>query len=356
MIRNAFSFNGSPIVLHCEILLTSLRRKRYDNVEVIRMGDTLTQISNVGILPVLMIEELADAIPLAAALRKGGVNAIEVTVRNTVAFSAMEAIHAQYPDMAVGAGTILSPSMVDDALAAGAKFIVTPGFDQEVVTYCIKKGVPVVPGCVTPSEINAAVKLGVKTLKFFPAEQNGGVAAIKLLTGPFPGVTFIPTGGIDDTNLEAYLRCDSVAACGGSYMAKADIIRAGNWDEITAKCQKAVACSLGFELAHVGLNHGSEADAVHNAEAMNALFGLGVKNGNSSLFCGKAVEFMKTKFHGQNGHIGFYTNSVPRAQAYFKANGIPVMEDSLRLDAHGKMVSFYLEKEVGGFAVHVVRR
>lgn len=319
------------------------------------MADVLEQISKVGVLPVIKIERLEDAEPLATALRQGGINAIEVTVRNDVAYDAIRRITTLYPDMVVGAGTIRHTSMVDEAIDAGAKYVVSPGFNKQVVSYCAAKGIPIVPGCTTASEIDAAIELGLRVVKFFPAGTCGGPAAIKLLSGPFPQVKFVPTGGVDFSNMEEYLRMDCVAAVGGSFMAKADVINAQDWDGITKSCQKAVKLSLGFELAHVGLNHKNEQDALNNTNAMDHLFQLGIKNGNSSAFCGKAVEFMKTMYYGEKGHIGFYTNSVMRAKAWFEKRGIPIRENSLRIDGN-KMVSFYLQDEVGGFAVHVVKR
>lgn len=320
------------------------------------MKNALEQIADIGILPVIKVEKLSDAVPLAAALRAGGVNAIEVTVRNDVAYDAICAIKATYPDMNVGAGTILTTDMAERALKASADFIVAPNFDPEVVAYCQKAEVPVAPCCVTGTEIGMAVKMGLRILKFFPSECNGGVTAIKLLAAPFASVRFVPTGGLDFGNLGSYLRCPAVAACGGSFMAKADAIRAGDWDGITKACKQAVGCSLGFELAHVGLNHPDAEAALTSAKALDCFFALGVKEGNSSIFTGKAVECMKTPFYGANGHIGFYCNSVPRALAWFRARQIPIREESVRTDAQGNMISFYLEEEINGFAVHVVGR
>lgn len=319
------------------------------------MSDVLEKISRTGILPVIKIERLEDALPLAAALQAGGINAIEVTVRNAVAYDAIRAISRSYPDMIVGAGTIRSRQMVDEAAAAGARYVVAPGFDPDVVSYCVEKGIPIVPGCTTATEIDAAVRMGLQTVKFFPASTCGGTAAIKLLSGPYPQVWFVPTGGVDFTNLEEYLRLDAVAAVGGSFMAKADLIRAGEWGAITANCRKALKLSLGFELAHVGLNNSGPEQALENAGTMDRLFGLGVKDGGNSAFCGQAVEFMKIPYYGEKGHIGFYTNSVRRALAWFEDRGIPIRPESLRVK-DGKPEFFYLQEEVGGFAVHVVKR
>ena len=205
------------------------------------MTDVFEKIAECGILPVIKVEELEKAVPLADALRKGGINAIEVTARNDIAFDAIRAIKKEFPDMAVGAGTIRSTKLVDCALDAGADYCVMPGFNKDVVSYCIEKQMPCVPGCVTPSEIEEASSLGLTVLKFFPAKQNGGAAALKLLNGPFPGIKFVPTGGVDFSNIGEYLKLKCVAACGGSYMAKSDTIKNADWAKITADCAKAVS-------------------------------------------------------------------------------------------------------------------
>lgn len=316
----------------------------------------LENIKKLGVLPVIKIEDPETAVPLAESLRNGGLNAIEVTFRNDTALQAMSLIKKQFPDMTVGAGTILAKSQADDAISAGADYLVAPGFNREIVEYSLEKGVEIVPGCSTASEMDEALRLGLSTLKFFPAEPMGGVAALKLYSGPFSSIRFLPTGGISFDNLESYLRMPCVAACGGSFMAKADQIKAHNWDGITENCKKAVKMSLGFDIAHVGINNETEEKALTNAEALEAMLGLPVKNGSSSAFCGKAVEFMKTKFYGENGHIGFYTNSVFRAKAWFEKEGIPIREESLRVKPDGEYQSFYLKEEIGGFAIHVVAR
>lgn len=218
----------------------------------------LDAIAQVGILPVIRIEKLEYALPLAQALRDGGINAIEVTARSSAAFEALGAIREKYPDMIAGAGTIHNASLAQQALEAGAQFIVTPGYSAQTVAYCVDRDVPVVPGCATASDMESALEAGLKTVKFFPAEINGGTAALKLYHGPFPELKFVPTGGITFDNLGEYLKLDCVAACGGSFMAGADAIRNGDWGTITKNCRRAVASTLSFRPAHVGINHAGE--------------------------------------------------------------------------------------------------
>ena len=198
------------------------------------------RIASVGVLPVINVPEERLAVPLAEALMAGGMTALEITLRSECSLAAIEQIKREYPDFLVGAGTVLTEADVDKALAAGADFVVSPGFDPEVVDYCNSLGVLIVPGCATPSEIQQAVKRGLTVIKFFPAELSGGVAAIKLLSGPFKGVRFVPTGGITFENLGAYIATGKVLACGGSFMATASQVKDGRFDEITDACKRAV--------------------------------------------------------------------------------------------------------------------
>ena len=316
----------------------------------------LDKVADIGILPVIAIPSPEAAVPLADALVAGGVPAIEVTLRNAWALEAIRAIRAAHPEMAIGAGTILTEEQVAAAKAAGADFLVSPGFDPEIVRASLAAGLPIVPGVVNPSQVTAAVKMGLKTLKYFPAEQSGGIPSLTLLHGPFPDVKFVPTGGLTLENIGAYLDKPFVAACGGSYMAKTADIVAGNWAKITALCRQCVDISLGFALAHVGINHVDADAALATTRRMAELFRLPVKDGHSSAYAGTAVESMKKPFYGAKGHIGFRTRSVERALAWYRSQGVAVREESIRKTADGsRLQSFYLEEEVGGFAVHVVK-
>lgn len=197
-------------------------------------------IQNMGVVPVVVLHDAKDAAPLAKALCEGGLPCAEVTFRTDAAEESIRIMTSEFPDMFVGAGTVLTIEQVDRAVAAGAQFIVSPGFDPEVVDYCIEKNIPIYPGCITPSEVSQAVKRGLKVVKFFPAEQFGGVATIKAMAAPFTGVKFMPTGGVNAKNLESYLSCDKIIACGGSWMVKGDLVKAGKFDEIKALVQEAV--------------------------------------------------------------------------------------------------------------------
>lgn len=198
-------------------------------------------ISEIGVVPVIKLNHPErDAIPLAKALCAGGVPVAEVTFRAAGADKAICLMKKVCPDMLVGAGTILTTAQVDEAVAAGAKFIVTPGLDSDIVRYCQGKGLPIFPGCTTPTDYHTAYKLGLEVLKFFPAEQSGGLAKIKAMSAPFPMFKVMPTGGISLKNLKEYLSAPVIAACGGSYMVAADLIDNQKWYEITELCKKSV--------------------------------------------------------------------------------------------------------------------
>lgn len=197
-------------------------------------------IAKYGVVPVVVLNDAKDAQPLADALCEGGLSCAEVTFRTAAAEESIRLMVKAHPEMLVGAGTILTIDQVDRAVGAGAKFIVSPGFDPEIVDYCLSKNIPVFPGCVTPSEVAQAVKRGLKVVKFFPAEQAGGLAMIKAMAAPYNMVKFMPTGGINAKNIKDYLECKNIICCGGSWMVKGDLISDGKFDEIIALTKEAV--------------------------------------------------------------------------------------------------------------------
>ena len=193
------------------------------------MNEILERVSNIGIVPVIAIEDAAKAVPLAKALVAGGLPAAEVTFRTAAAEEAMRAIVNEVPDMLVGAGTVLTPDQADRALAAGARFIVTPGFNPEMVKYVLSKGGLIMPGTATPGEMEQAMSLGLTAVKFFPAEQNGGIATLKAVAGPYKNLKWMPTGGVNTKNLMDYLSFNQILACGGTWMVKKELIDNENW-------------------------------------------------------------------------------------------------------------------------------
>lgn len=201
--------------------------------------EILKRIQKVGIVPVVVLEDAKDAAPLAKALIEGGLPCAEVTFRTACAEECIKIMHEEYPELLLGAGTVLTTDQVDRAVAAGAEFIVSPGFDPEVVDYCISKNILVLPGCITPSELAQAVKRGLKIVKFFPAEQFGGLSTIKALAAPYVGLQFMPTGGASAKNVREYLGYNRIVACGGSWMVKGDLVKAGDFETIVKLTKEA---------------------------------------------------------------------------------------------------------------------
>jgi 2-dehydro-3-deoxyphosphogluconate aldolase/(4S)-4-hydroxy-2-oxoglutarate aldolase len=317
------------------------------------MNEILTKLSSFGIVPVIKINDLEKAVPLAKALIEGGLPLAEVTFRTEHAEESIKRISKEFPDMLVGAGTVLTIEQVDKAIAAGSKFIVSPGFNPKIVSYCIEKNITIIPGTSTPSDMEAAMEMGLKVVKFFPAEQSGGASYLKAVGGPYTNLKFVPTGGVNAKNLNEYLSMKNVAACGGTWMVKEDLIEKGDFDQITSLTKEAVKNMLGFEIGHVGINSENEEEAEKTAKMFSALFGFAYRNGNSSIFAADSVEIMKKPFLGKNGHIAIKTNSVERAMAYLSAKGIKFNEDTRNTDSSGVIKAIYLQDEIGGFAVHL---
>jgi len=203
------------------------------------MNPVLEQIAKVGIIPVIAIENAADAPSLARALLAGGLPVAEVTFRTAAGAEAIRRMAAEVPEMLVGAGTVLNVPQAQAAMEAGAKFIVSPGLDAETVRFCLRNELPVFPGCATPTEMQYALNLGLTHLKFFPAQQAGGLAYLKAVSAAYPMLRFIPTGGIGPNNLREYLAFEKIFACGGSWMCPKNLINEGKWEEITQLCKEA---------------------------------------------------------------------------------------------------------------------
>ena len=203
------------------------------------MNEVLMKIGQMGIVPVVVLNDVKNAVPLAQSLINGGLPCAEVTFRTEAAQQSIAEISKNFPQMFVGAGTVLTTEQVDRAVNAGAKFIVSPGFNPKVVEYCIKKGYPVTPGIMTPTELEMALEFGLDVVKFFPAENAGGLKMIKAMAAPYTKMKFMPTGGINPQNVREYLQCDKILACGGSWMVKGDLINSGNFAEIEKLTKEA---------------------------------------------------------------------------------------------------------------------
>ncbi|NLM61446.1 MAG: bifunctional 4-hydroxy-2-oxoglutarate aldolase/2-dehydro-3-deoxy-phosphogluconate aldolase [Clostridiales bacterium] len=316
-----------------------------------RLFEKLTRI---GIIPVVKIDNADSALGLADALSAGGLPCAEITFRTNAAADAIRIISEKRPDFLVGAGTVLTVDQVKTAVDAGAGFMVSPGLNPKVVTYCIQNGIPVIPGVSSAGDIEAALDLGLSRLKFFPAEAAGGIAFLKALQGPYGMVKFMPTGGINSGNVTQYLALKNVFACGGSWMVDSKLISEGSFHSIEQLTKQAVSVMHGFRLAHVGINADDDAQAESIAGLICSMFDLPLIRKPESFFSGDYIEVMRERGFGRNGHIAIRCNSLKRAMFYLENKGIEFNREGYRVDANGNITVAYFKDEIGGFALHLV--
>jgi 2-dehydro-3-deoxyphosphogluconate aldolase/(4S)-4-hydroxy-2-oxoglutarate aldolase len=262
------------------------------------MHQVLEDLRKIGIIPVIKIDDAEKAVPLAKALIAGGIPCAEITFRTAQGEEAIRRIKQSVPEILLGAGTVLTEDQVDKAVKAGAAFIISPGFNPKIVSYCIEKNIPITPGCSSPTDIEQALSLGLEAVKFFPAEQAGGLEFIKAVAAPYSSMMFIPTGGINSQNIAKYTAYEKILACGGSWMVNHDLINAGDFDRISPLCREAVLSMLDLSV----------------------------------------VDIVKNTDTGKNGHIAVGTTSVYKATAYLERQGIALSDGTL------------------GFAIHLVQK
>lgn len=313
------------------------------------------EIGKMGLVPVVVFDKVEDALPTAKAMIDGGLPIMEITLRTDAGLPSIKAINETYPEVILGAGTVLSVEQAKAAVDAGAKFIVSPGFNDEVVSWCKENDILVTPGCVTPTEIEHALSFGLNVLKFFPASVYGGINGCKALHGPYRMIKFVPTGGVSLKNLSDFADKDYVHAIGGGWLANASDIAGGNFEKVTATIKQSIDALLGFELAHIGVNTDSKDTALTIADELNSIFNMGVKNGNSSNFVGSGFEIMNKQGIGENGHIAIKTNNIDRAVYYLEKRGYAVDMSTL-VEKNGKKVAVYLDKQIGGFGIHLLQK
>ena len=319
------------------------------------MNEVLEKIQKIGIVPVVVLNDAKAAKPLGQALCDGGLPCAEVTFRTAAAEESIRIMAQEFPEMLVGAGTVLTTEQVDRAVNAGAKFIVSPGLNPKVVKYCVDKGIPITPGTANPSDIEQALELGLEVVKFFPAEAAGGLKMIKAMAAPYTTMKFMPTGGINAGNINEYLAFDKILACGGSWRVKGDLVEAGKFDEIRELTKEAVHTMLGFELRHVGINCDNKEEAERVVNLFDKMFGFAKRETSKSYFAGNEIEAMNEKGFGRLGHIAIGTNNVDRAVNYLETQGVKFNMDTAKV-VNGKMTFVYLQDEIGGFAVHLVQK
>lgn len=309
-----------------------------------------------GIVPVIKINDAKDAVNTCQALLDGGINIAEITFRTDAAEQAIKNVSENLEDVLVGAGTVLNVENAKKAIAAGAKFIVCPSFNEKTVEFCLEQNVPVIPGTCCPGDIEKGLSYGLEVLKFFPAEMIGGVKTLREMSSPYGMVKFMPTGGINTDNLLDYISFDKVIACGGTWMVKEDYIDSGNFDEITKLTRQAVEKLHNFQFFHMAINTENQDAALSVAGELDSLFNTGVRETGLGAFAGNFIEIISAgeKAQGKNGHIGFKTPSVGRAIAYFEKRGIEMDYDTLR-GTRENPTFIYFKKQIGNFAIHLIQ-
>lgn len=320
------------------------------------MQDIFKLIGNTGIVPILSIKDADDALPIAKALEESAINVMEVMYRTEQASKCIKTIKENMPHMIVGAGTILTVRLAQEAIEAGAQFIVAPGFNPKVVQFCIEQNVPVLPGCITPTEIEAAMELGLTTLKFFPGGLPGALDTLKLFAGSYPQVKFIATGGIDKANFTDFLGLSNVCAVGGGFMVDKQAIEQKNWQRLAESIKETVSMQFNFKIAHLGINCQDEDEANSVAGLLSGFLSVPTKQTSKSVFAGKLFEVMKSPYYGAKGHVAISTKDVHRAHAYFERQGVSFIEETAVYDeAAKKLKVIYFKEEIGGFAFHLVK-
>lgn len=320
------------------------------------MNEIIKELSLIGVLPVLKIDREEDAVPVGRALARGGLPCVEVTFRTAAARGTIARMAAECPDILVGAGTVLTTGQVDEAVAAGARFIVTPGLNPMIVRYCQAKGIPIIPGINDPTGIEQAMVMGLDVVKFFPAQQSGGIEMIKAMGAPYIHISFLPTGGINRENMNEYLTNNRVIAVGGSWVVNEKMLNDGDFDGIARTAREAVDQLLSLRMEHVGINCTNAAQAEACANVCRDAFSFPTNELPVSYFAGEGLEFMKDGGRGTNGHIAIRTNSVDRAVYHLARRGIEVDMSTAQYNPDGSMRFIYLKEEIGGFAYHLVKR
>lgn len=315
----------------------------------------LKELSLAGIVPVIQIENHDDAVPLCRALRDGGLPVAEITFRTAAAEQAIRNVHKALPEIILGAGTVLNAEQVDRAIDAGASYIVSPGLNPKTVQHCQSRNIPIVAGCANPSDVERAIELGLTTVKFFPAEALGGLQVIKALSGPFPHIQFMPTGGINEKNLLHYLSFGRIVACGGSWMVPSDAVAAKDWTRIEKLTKTAVSLLLGLELRSIGMNTDSAEQAKKEAQNYARLMGVEVEENEASFLAGDAFVLLKEEGRGEKGDIAIACNDVDRAIWHLHRRGF-TFDESTRNMRGKKTDSVYFRDQLAGFAVHLVHK
>lgn len=315
-------------------------------------------LQEIGIVPVVKLDDKEQALPLGDALCAGGLPCAEITFRTAAAADGIRLLRQNRPDMIVGAGTILTLEQLDEAIEAGAQFLVSPGLNPSIVQAAQAKHIPIYPGCATPTEVETAMALGLTTVKFFPAEAAGGTAMLSSMGAPYQKMRFMPTGGIDKSNLTKYLSLPNVIACGGSFMVKSDWLRSGNWDAVRAETAAAVQTMLGLEMGHFAIMAKNREDLTNSAGALGEMLCLptAINPDGRGAMVGGAFEVLNSQEEGLYPHAALLTNDPARAKAWFERRGYHFLEETCQYDEKGNLKVVYFAGEWCGIRLHLLKK
>ena len=314
-------------------------------------NDIIRKLELAGITPLLKIDDPKDALPLMGALTAADINAVEITFRTSAAKEVLRLISSKCTNMLVGAGTVISVDQVNEAARAGAKYIVTPSFNPKVVDRCIEIGIPVFPGCSNPTDIEQAYEKGLRVVKFFPAELLGGVEMLKALSGPYPFMKFIPTGGINADNLDSYLSFNKVLCCGGTYIVDENLLKQKKYQEITRIARESVNRMLDIKLDHVAIN----TDVPTGTALLKTFSKLSGENYNPAQNNYSGIEVVRENHNGNLGHIAFSSPNLERCIHYLAFRGFTV-DSSTIVKENGKIMKLHLAGDNAGFTIQLIKK
>lgn len=343
----------SPLVKKIPVCYTFFRKTFLRNVmDNSNYNAVVKELELCGVVPLVKIDDIRDTLPLTGALTSAGLKAVEIVFRSSAAKEAIKLISSKCQNMLVGAGTIISIEQVNEAISAGAKYIVTPSFNPKVVDRCIKLGVPVFPGCSNPSDIEQAYERGLRVVKFFPCELLGGVNMLQALSGPYPFMRFIPTGGINEDNLNDYLALSNVLCCGGTFLVDEELIKQGKFDEITKNSREAINKMLNIQLDHVGIN----TDEIQGTKLLKTFSQLSGKNYIEGEGKFSGIEAVTENQFGRIGHVAFSSPNLERCLYYLAERGFSIDPASVVRNGNGKIIKVNLTGDHAGFTIRLIKK
>lgn len=319
--------------------------------------EILERIGLEGLIPVVVINNADEAIYVAEAIHAGGLDTMEITLRSEAGLRAISNIAKYDTSIVLGAGTVLSLEKCKAAVDSGAKFIVSPGFNRDVVEWCLKSSISVIPGCVTPTEIQMALDMGIKIVKFFPADIYGGVLGCKALAGPFQhtGLSFIPTGGVNEKNLIEYIDKPFIHAIGGGWLCPREDINNRNYSNITLIVRSAIDTILGLNLSHIGIHQADANNSLDLVKKLEEAFHWPVRYGSNLYFVGKSIEVTNDIGSRANASITIVTDNINRSIYYLEKRNF-TLDQRTAIYKEGKLMAIYLDEDFGGFAVKLIQK